>query len=64
MKTPLVIVQFIPKGGTQADVREYTRFRPDSAASLATCILQYLSACAALDPDQVIIRHFRPTEEG
>lgn len=64
MKTPLVIVTFIPKGGTQADVREHTRFRPGSAASLMTCILQALSDCSDIDPDQIIIRHFRPTEEG
>lgn len=64
VKTPLVIVQYRPKGGTQADIREHTRFRPDSADSLVTCLLQCFSACADIDPEEIIVRHFRPTEEG
>lgn len=64
MKTPLVVVALIPKGG--GPEREHARFRPDGDANFDKFfyeVAKNLFEASRDDPDQIVFRFYRPVSE-
>lgn len=62
-KTPLVVVNYVPKGG--GPEREHSRFRVGEPEQFLHNLAASLLAVAAgdLDPDQIVFRVYRPVVE-